>query len=106
MSEDQPLSKNLAEHYKAIESEFIVSPDNEPVAVALTKLNNLLDEATQALEQLLIGGESEAVRMSGIKLVFEYTLGKPGVSNGNEDELSKLVQSLTKPAEAKAPKSA
>jgi hypothetical protein len=32
--------------------------------------------------------------MSGIKLVFDYTLGKPG-SGGAEDELTKLVQSLT-----------
>ena len=94
MSEDQPLSANLAEHYKAIESEFALSEPSSPVELAYGKLNSLLDEATQALESILLNAESDAVRMSGIKLVFEYTLGKPGANSG-EDELSKLIQSLT-----------
>jgi hypothetical protein len=100
--EDKPLSAKLAEHYKAIESEFALSASesaNSPVEVAYNQLNSLLSEATKALESILLTAESDAVRMSGIKLVFEYTLGKPG-STAGEDELSKLVKSLTvtKPA--------
>ena len=97
--EDKPLSAKLAEHYKAIESEFSIGVNgaaNTPVEEAYTQLNSLLSEATKALESILLTAESDAVRMSGIKLVFEYTLGKPG-SQAGEDELTKLVQSLTKP---------
>jgi hypothetical protein len=97
MSEDKPLSQNLAEHYKAIESEFTLSTpgsSSTPVEIAYTKLTSLLSEATRALESILLSAESDAVRMSGIKLVFDYTLGKPG-SGAGEDELTKLVQSLT-----------
>ena len=94
MSEDKPLSENLAEHYKAIESEFHIAGEGTPVEIAYTKLTSLLSDATKALEQILLNAESDAVRMSGIKLVFDYTLGKPGTT-GNEDELSQLVKSLT-----------
>jgi len=97
MSEDKPLSENLAEHYKAIESEFTLSTpgsSSTPVEIAYSKLTSLLSDATKALEQILLNAESDAVRMSGIKLVFDYTLGKPGTT-GNEDELSQLVKSLT-----------
>ena len=106
--EDKPLSAKLAEHYKAIESEFSLSPSgangaaNSPVEAAYTQLNSLLSEATKALESILLTAESDAVRMSGIKLVFEYTLGKPG-SQAGEDELTKLVQSLTKPKAQNTP---
>jgi hypothetical protein len=92
--EDKPLSEKLTLYHQAIQSEFALSEPNSPVELAYTKLNSLLDEATKALESILLGAESDAVRMSGIKLVFEYTLGKPG-TQANEDELSKLVKSLT-----------
>ena len=94
MSEDKSLSQNLSEHYRAIESEFALNAPTTPVEIAQAKLVGLLSEATQALESILLSSESDAVRMSGIKLVFDYTMGKPGAAQG-EDELSKLVQSLT-----------
>ena len=92
--EDKPLSAQLQEYHKAFESEFALSPADSPVELAYSKLNSLLDEAMKALESILLSAESDAVRMSGIKLVFEYTLGKPGTQS-SEDELTKLVQSLT-----------
>ena len=92
--EDKPLSEKLQEYHKAISSEFASNEPNDPVAIAKAKLTDLLSTATRALEQLLIAAESDAVRMSGIKLVFDYTLGKPGVPTG-EDELTKLIASLT-----------
>lgn len=94
MSEDKPLSENLQQYHQAIESEFALSEPNTPVEVAYAKLSSLLTEATRALESILLSAESDAVRMSGIKLVFDYTLGKPGSAAG-EDELTKLIQSLT-----------
>ena len=94
MEPKPPLSTQLAEHYKAIESEFSINEPSTPVEVAYSKLTSLLSEATKALESILLSAESDAVRMSGIKLVFDYTLGKPGTAAG-EDELTKLVQSLT-----------
>ena len=105
MSEDKPLSENLAEHYKAIESEFIISGEGTPVELAYSKLTSLLSEATRALESILLSAESDAVRMSGIKLVFDYTLGKPG-SGAGEDELSQLVKSLTAVKDTKPSKRA
>jgi len=104
--EDKPLSTQLAEHYKAIESEFQLNTSTStsdapqtPVEIAYTKLTSLLTDATRALESILLNADSDSVRMSGIKLIFDYTLGKPGSAAG-EDELTKLVQSLTavKPA--------
>jgi hypothetical protein len=89
-----PLSDQLKQYHQAIESEFSLSEPDSPSEIAYVKLNGLLNEATKALEQILLSGESDAVRMSGIKLVFDYTLGKPG-SGAGEDELSKLVKSLT-----------
>ena len=101
MEPKPPLSTQLAEHYKAIESEFSLSEPNTPVEVAYSKLTSLLSEATKALESILLSAESDAVRMSGIKLVFDYTLGKPGSATG-EDELTKLVASLTAKSPAKS----
>ncbi len=98
MSEDAPLGDNLTEYHKihkAIESEFALSQPDSPEAMAKAKLTELLNTATRTLETLLISAESESVQMQGIKLVFEYALGKP-TGIGTEDELSKLVQSLTK----------
>ena len=92
--EDKPLSAQLQEYHKAFESEFNLSAPDTPVEVAYNKLTGLLTEATKALESILLSAESDAVRMSGIKLVFEYTLGKPG-SQAGEDELTKLITSLT-----------
>jgi len=95
--EDKPLSESLKQYHQAIESEFSLSAPDTPVEIAYSKLNSLLNEATKALESILLSAESDAVRMSGIKLVFEYTLGKPGLQ-ASEDELTKLVKSLTAPA--------
>jgi hypothetical protein len=92
--EDKPLSEKLTLYHQAIESEFSLNEPDTPVEIAYSKLNGLLNEATKALESILLSAESDAVRMSGIKLVFEYTLGKPGTQS-SEDELTKLVQSLT-----------
>lgn len=94
--EDKPLSESLHLYHKSIESEFSITDTSSPVEAAYAQLNSLLTEATRALESILLSAESDAVRMSGIKLVFEYTLGKPGAVAG-EDELTKLVKSLTAP---------
>lgn len=96
--EDKPLNEKLQEHYKAISSEFSLGNNNSTVESAKAELSELLTTAVQALRRLLLTAESEAVTMSGIKLVFDYTLGKPGAA-GSEDELSTLISALTaKPA--------
>lgn len=94
MSEDKPLSHNLSEYHKAIESEFSLSPVGDGPAEARANLVALLPEATKALEAILKSADSDSVCLSAIKLVFEHTLGKPG-TGGTEDELTKLIQSLS-----------
>ena len=101
MEPDKPLSENLQEYHQAIQSEFALGEPNTPVELAYSKLTSLLTDATRALEAILLNAESDAVRMSGIKLVFDYTLGKPGSASG-EDELTKLISSLTAKAATKA----
>lgn len=98
--EEKPLNENLHKYHEAIKSEFLAAND-DIVQTARNKLSELLPEATKALERLLVAAESEAVVLSSVKLVFEHTLGKPG-SGTAEDELSKLVRSLT---DAKSKKS-
>jgi hypothetical protein len=84
----------LQEYHRAISSEFAADSDTDLVSATLSELNQLLTTATQSLQRLLIAAESESVQMSAIKLVFDYTLGKPGATAG-EDEITKLLTSLT-----------
>jgi hypothetical protein len=93
MDENKPLSENLQDHYRAISSEFAVKQNDTAANIAREQLGELLPDAIKALEQMLLSADSESVRMSGIKLVLEYTVGKPGVVS-NEDELFKLITSL------------
>lgn len=100
MSEDNPLSQNIIDYHKAIESEFALTATKDPVDQARERLSGLLPEAAKALEQILISGDSDTVRLSAVKLVFEHTLGK-GATLAQESELTRLVGSLTaKPAQA------
>jgi hypothetical protein len=99
MADELPLSEQLKKYHQAIESEFSVTPGNDAndaQSTARTTLISLLPEATKALEQLLLNADSDAVRLQSVKLVFEHALGKAGA----EDELTKLINSLTvkKPA--------
>lgn len=93
MSEDNPLSHNLQEYHKAIASEFLKAPTDEKTDEARDKLMTLLPEATKALEQILIAGDTDSVRLNAVKLVFEHTLGKSSNVTA-EAELNKLVNSL------------
>lgn len=103
MSEDKPLSDNINAYYKAVSSEFEIKQDDTVANQAREQLTGLLPDAVKALEQTLVGAESEAVRMSAIKLVIEYTVGKPG-NISNEDELSKLINMLSAPKASKKDK--
>ena len=97
MSEDVLLGENLkayADMHKAIQSEFELNKPETEAELAKAKLTELLSVATATLQSLLISAESESVQMQGIKLVFEYALGKPSGAS-TEDELSKLISSLT-----------
>jgi hypothetical protein len=98
MGEDQPLSQNLQDHYAAIESEFKISHEgtsDEIASRALTKLSQLIPEATEELISIVRNGDKEdAVRLQAIKLVFEYTLGKPVPKSTNESDIDKIISSL------------
>jgi hypothetical protein len=93
MDENKPLSENLQDHYNAIKSEFEVKQNDTAANIARDRLSEILPDAVKALEEMLLSAESESVRMSGVKLVLEYTVGKPGQVS-NEDELFKLITSL------------
>lgn len=94
MSEDNPLSQNISEYHKAIESEFTLTTPTDATSVARDHLSTLLPEATKALESILAAGDTDTVRLSAIKLVFEHTLGKAGTM-ATETELAKIVGSLS-----------
>lgn len=104
MPEDNPLSQNIQNYHKAIESEFALTPLDDDASLARTKLLSLLTTATRSLEAILINGDTDTVRLSAVKLVFEHTLGKPGSLTADND-LQRIIGSLIPSAPAPAPPS-
>ena len=99
MSEDIPLSQNIVEYHKAIESEYALTAhgSKEDLAdQARIKLFGLLSDASNALQSVLLNADSDAARLTAVKLVFGYTIGVPGASQGTEDEMQRLINTLIK----------
>jgi hypothetical protein len=55
----------------------------------------LPEAGNQLLGILRKGGKEDAVRLQAVKLIFEYTLGKPAAKSTKEDDVQKLIDSLT-----------
>lgn len=88
------MSNDLKKYHDAVASEFEVknSRADELKQSADDKLIELLPDAQHTLEHLLSFAESESVRWSVAKYVFDNALGKTGTGSGSD--LEKLVRSL------------
>lgn len=97
--EIESLADGFKSYEQAMREEFDViqnGTSDEIAEKAREKLALLLPEASnQLLGILLKGSKDDAVKLSAIKLVFEYTLGKPAAKNTKESDVEKLINSLT-----------
>lgn len=93
------LAASLKSYHQAMREEFEIAKNgtsDEIAEKAREKLALLLPEASnQLLTILRKGGKEDAVRLNAVKLVFEYTLGKPAAKSTKEDDVTKLINSLT-----------
>lgn len=95
---DTPLSESLTQYQAGIRegqrlatTSTSISPDveNAPRLIAA-----LLPEAIRSLAILLVNPETDNVRLGAIKLVFEYSIGKPDSTNKNTNEIDALIKQL------------
>lgn len=97
----ESLAEGLKSYQQAMMEEFelaINGTSDEIAGVARERLALLLPEAgNQLLGILRKGGKEDAVRLQAIKLIFEYTLGKPAAKDTKESDVEKLINSLTGP---------
>ena len=95
----ETLADGLKSYQQAILEEFEIAANgtsDEIASKARERLALLLPEAgNQLLGILRKGGKEDAVRLNAIKLIFEYTLGKPAAKNTKEDDVDRLIKSLT-----------
>jgi hypothetical protein len=100
MSEDESLGQNLKTYEEARKEEFDVAENglsDEIATRARTHLANLLPDAAEELTHIVrVGNKDDAVRLQAIKLVFEYTLGKPAAKSTKEDDVDKVIKALTR----------
>ena len=103
MSEDQPLSDNLAVYQQAIQEEYELAhsgTSDELASVAQERLFQLLPEASERLLAILCNGDKDdAVPFQAIKFIFEYTLGKPAIALTKENDVDKIIKQLMAPIE-------
>lgn len=94
----QSLADGLKSYQQAMLEEFEVAvsgTSDEIAEKARERLALLLPEAgNQLLAILRKGSKDDAVRLNAVKLVFEYTLGKPAAKNTKESDTDRLIKSL------------
>lgn len=96
MELNQNLTEELKKYKGVLESEYNVATTgtSEDLAeVHRTKLYDLLDSCYSALNEIILGGESESARISAIKMVYAFTLGEPKAATRDND-VSKLILGL------------
>ena len=95
----ETLAEGLKSYQQAMLEEFEVAltgTSDEIATKARERLALLLPEAgNQLLAILRKGSKDDGVRLQAVKLVFEYTLGKPAAKSTREDDVEKLINSLT-----------
>lgn len=89
------------EAYKMVEGEFRVDKEKVDSLVedAKNDIFELLPNARDMLEALMLGAESEAIRWNATKFVLEFAL-KGGEA---DDGMARLLKSLTKDKKDKKP---
>lgn len=92
------LATDLQDYYKAMREEMTIakSGTSDDIAdAARQKLALLLPDASNELLRILkAGGKEDAVRLGAVKLVFEYTLGKPGTKKVEDSDYNKILREL------------
>jgi len=92
------LSESLKDYYTAIREEMEIATtgtSDEIAEKARSQLALLLPDASNKLAQILhTGGKEDAVPLAAVKLVFEYTLGKPGTKKVEESDYNKILKEL------------
>jgi hydroxylamine reductase (hybrid-cluster protein) len=98
MTDEDPLVEHLKSYEQARNEEFVISTkgtSEEVAEKAREKLALLLPEASNELLHILrVGNKDDAVRLQAVKLVFEYTLGKPAPKGTKESDTDKIIKSL------------
>jgi hypothetical protein len=97
-SEEKPLSAELVSYRVAQEQELAnaLKSDSDNIAEQVrTQLYELLPECKLALQQILLAGDTDSSRLKAVQIVFSHTLGDPK-SGTQEDDINKLIRSLTK----------
>ena len=103
--ESSSLSESLKNYRKSLEEEYKIATNgtsDEIADKARTQLALLLPDASNKLAQILhTGGKEDAVPLAAVKLVFEYTLGKPATkAKVEESDYNKILKELIKKPEA------
>ena len=98
MSEEEDFVSNLKTYEEALKEEHAtVENDTDEAAVkkARVRLFRILPNAVQELNRIVISGDKEdAVSLSAIKTVLEYTIGKPVAKSTKEDDVGNIVEAL------------
>lgn len=105
------LSESLKDYYTAIREEMQIATtgtSDDIADAAREKLALLLPDASNELLRILKNGSKEdTVRLGAVKLVFEYTLGKPGTKKVEESDYNKILKELmVKPTNTEVEKEA
>lgn len=103
----ETLSESLKDYYKAIREEMTIAKDgtsDEIADQARSNLAKLLPDASNELLRILRnGGKEDAVRLGAVKLIFEYTLGKPGTKKVEESDYNKILKELMQKPREESP---
>ncbi len=95
---EESLTTSLKDYYKAMREEMQIATSgtsDEIADEARKKLALLLPDASNELLRILKSGSKEdTVRLGAVKLVFEYTLGKPGTKKVEESDYNKILREL------------
>lgn len=99
LSEPQEsLTDSLKDYYQSIREEFNVASggtSDEIADQARERLAKLLPDASNELLRILrSGNKDDTVRLGAVKLIFEYTLGKPGTKKVEESDYNKILKEL------------
>lgn len=87
----------MAEYKKALEQEFENADPNDPVTAEKARKHviSLVPDATTQAKHLLNHAESESIRAGLAKFIINIAI-RHAEDNSEEDEMQKLVNSLTK----------
>lgn len=93
-TDNNSLQSTLEEYHRAVEEEF-TEKDQRGVDELRERMGELVVDAETAIEYLVRNAESESVRLSAAKFVFQLYYGKR-LDDAPGDPMTKLLQELKK----------